>query len=179
MKILSLTALLLLTMVSAISQDAGTGSRSHRLQKAKSRQQWLMRYEKVDTTDSRTGRKFTVSRAYYFNKARRQLQTVHIQEVDTRRGLETTFSFYNNQLTHVLVIPPRSECRRCRKEYYFFENKLHSSNDTHDLQEKARVYTKEAAFLKNRMPDKLEWGYFEWEQSAEPNKNQDNLTVSH
>jgi hypothetical protein len=166
-------------MVSAISQDAYISSRSHRLQKAKPRQQWLMRYEKVDTTDSRTGRKFTVSRAYYFNKAQRQLQTVHIQEVDTRRGLEATFTFYNNQLTQVLVIPPRSECRRCRKEYYFLGNKLHSSNDTHELLEKERAYIQEASFLKGKMPDKLEWGYFEWEQSAEPNKNQNNLIVSH
>jgi len=68
MKALLLTAFLFLQLASAISQDAATGMNSRRVPTAKPRGQWLMRYEKVDTIDSRTGRKISVNIAYYFNK---------------------------------------------------------------------------------------------------------------
>jgi hypothetical protein len=178
MKALFLTALFLFQLLSANSQDVASDMNRLHHEKAKPHQQWLMRFEKVDTTDSRTGRKFSVSRSYYFNKARRQLQTVQIQEVNKRHGLAMTYSFYDNKLTKVTVTPPRSECRKCSKSYYFWNNKLHISNDTSDLKEKAHAYIKEAAFLKNKMPDKLEPCYFEWEPSEEDNKNQEYLIVA-
>jgi hypothetical protein len=177
MKALLLTAFFFLQMASAISQDAATGMNSRRVQKAKPRQQWLMRYEKMDTTDSKTGQKFTVTRAYYFNKKWRQLQTVQIQEVNKRHGLAVTYSYYNNQLTKVTVTPPKSECRKCTRQYLYLDNKLYQSNDTSDVHRNAYAYLNEAVFLKGKMPDKLDWGYFEWERSDRSNESQNYLIV--
>ena len=179
MKRISLTAFLWLLLIAANGQEVATVVNSSPVEKAKPRQQWLMRYEKVDTTDSKTGRKAPVTRAYYFNKTQRQLQTVRIQEVNARRGLAVTYSFYNNQLTQVVVTPSKRECRGCSKQYYFINNKLYWSNDNTDLQQKAQEYIKVATFLKSKMPDKLEWGYFEWERSEDDNKSQDYLIVGH
>jgi hypothetical protein len=178
MKALQLAALLLLQVISAKSQEIASEMNKIHHQKEKPRQQWLLRYEKVDTTDSRTGKTFSVSRAYYFDKARRQLQSIHIQEVNERRGLALTYSFYNNQLTKVTVTPSRSECQRCSKYYYFIDSKFHTSNDTIDVQEKVAAYINEAAFLKSKMPEKLKPGYFEWEHSEEDNTDREYLIVA-
>ena len=91
--------------------------------------------------------------------------------------MAVAFSYYNNQLTKVTVTPPKSECRRCTRQYLYLNNKLYQSNDTSNVQQNAYAYLKEAAFLKGKMPDTLEWGYFEWEQPKAGNKGQDYLIV--
>jgi hypothetical protein len=177
MRALSLTVLLLLQLIVALSQNATANRNRNNLQKEKPRQHWLLRYEKVDTTDRRTGRTFVISRAYYFSKTYRQLQVVHIREEKNRKGLAVSYRFHLNQLTQVTVIPPKQECRKCSMEYYFLHNKLYKSTDTGDLAQKEEAFISQASFLKSKMPDKLEPGYFEWEESGESDTSQEYLIV--
>src|SRR5215217_3162940 len=71
----------------------------------------LMLFEQLDTADA-SGRKFTISRSYYFDEKNRMISTVQEFEnqADPNMGPRVTYTYDQNQLAKVTVIPSKAQC---------------------------------------------------------------------
>ena len=90
----------------------------------------IVRFEKVDTTDE-SGRHFEVSRSYYFDRERKNLLliTVNEKQFHPRTGFLVWYTFSDNKLLKVTTIPSKNICRQCSAEYYFSNDSLINKNE--------------------------------------------------
>src|SRR5688572_24513386 len=111
-----ITVLLLLLSVGtyAGAQTLDTVTIVSKARKFKPGEYFLLSFELMDTVDA-SGKKITMSRAYYFDKQNRMLSSV--REYDNpqkpEKGTQVIYSFGANKLASVAVIPPKSTCRNC------------------------------------------------------------------
>src|SRR5689334_9973387 len=107
--------LLILSMATYVgAQTMDTVHIVNKARKFKPRQYILMMFELIDTIDA-AGKKTPMSRSYYFDNQNRKISSVR-EYSDPRKpekGTQVIYSFAQNKLTAVTVVPPRSTCRNC------------------------------------------------------------------
>jgi hypothetical protein len=129
-----ITLLLFLVMVGTYvgAQTMDTVLIVQKARKFKPREHILLMFELLDTLDA-SGKKITMSRSYYFDKEHRKISSV--REYDSPRkpekGTQVIYSFAENKLTAVAVIPPKSTCRNCTTQYYYSNDSLLSKKEDH------------------------------------------------
>jgi hypothetical protein len=122
----------------------------------------LLMFEVLDTLDA-SGKNITLSRSYYFDKQNRMISSV--REYDNpkkpKKGTQVIYSFAQNKLTAVTVIPPKSTCRNCSSQYYYSNDSVLSKQENHYTKSDPIVFTKQAQFFQSKLPRDLPWGYFD------------------
>src|SRR3982750_2205374 len=98
--------------------------------KFKPREHIMLMFELLDTLDA-SGNKFTMSRSYYFDKQNRMISSVREYHNPRKpeKGTQVIYSFAENKLTAVAVIPPKSTCRNCQSQYYYANDSLLSKKE--------------------------------------------------
>ena len=159
-----ITLLLLLfamgTYVSAQSLD--TVTIVSKASKFKAAEYILLSFEIMDTVDA-SGKKVTMSRAYYFDKGKRMISSV--REYDNpkkpEKGTQVIYYFGVNRLTSVTVIPPKSTCRNCASKYFYSSDSLTSKQENRFAAVNSAVFIKQAHYFLSKIPHDIPWGYFE------------------
>ena len=160
----NITALLLLLTVAtyAGAQTLDTVTVVSKARKFKPGEHILLMFELMDTMDA-SGKKITMSRAYYFDKRNRMLSSV--REYDNpqkpEKGTQVIYSFGANKLASVSVIPPKSTCRNCTSRYYYFNDSLSSKQEHDYTKAHPAIFITQAHYFQSRLPDQLPWGHFE------------------
>src|SRR5688500_11042049 len=113
--------LLLLTIVTYVgAQTMDTVLIVNKARRFNPRQYIMVMFELLDTVDA-SGKKISMSRSYYFDNQNRMLSTVREYEnpKTPAKGTQVIYSFTQNKLSGVTVIPPKSTCRNCATRYYY------------------------------------------------------------
>jgi hypothetical protein len=71
------------------------------------------------------------------------------------------YSFADNKLTAVTVVPPRSTCRNCETRYYFSNDSVSSKQENHYTNANPTIFLKQAEYFQSKLPKDLPWGFFE------------------
>ncbi|MFL5810624.1 MAG: hypothetical protein ACJ749_13970 [Flavisolibacter sp.] len=158
------TALILLLMAGTIL-SAQTMDTVHIVQKArkfKPKEHILIKFEVFDTLDA-IGRKTSISRSYYFYEKQRMISSVREYDNPKRpkKGTQLIYSFSENKLRAVTVIPPKSTCRNCASEYYFSSDTLLAKTERVYTNPNPAVFIRNAYYFQAKLPRELPWGYFE------------------
>jgi len=159
-----ITALLLLlagaTYVGAQTMD--TVLLIQKARKFKPGEHILMTFEVLDTVDI-AGKKSTMSRSYYFDKQNRMISSV--RETNNPKtpdqGTQVIYSFAANKLTAVSVIPPKSTCKNCASQYYYYNDSLTSKQENAYTTINPAIFIEQAHYFQSKLPTDLPWGYFD------------------
>jgi hypothetical protein len=159
-----ITFLLLLLAVAKIAstQTLDTLTIVSKAKKFKSGEYILLSFELMDTVNA-TGKKVTMSRAYYFDEVKRMISSV--REYDNpkkpEKGTQVIYFFGSNNLTSVTVIPPKSTCKNCSSQYYYFNDTLSSKQENRFTNVNSDIFIKQAHYFLSKIPQDLPWGFFE------------------
>ena len=122
----------------------------------------MLMFEVLDTVNA-SGKNISMSRSYYFDKLNRKISSV--RESDNPRkptkGTQVIYSFAENKLTVVTVVPPRSTCRNCETRYYFANDSVSSKQEKHYTNANPGIFLKQAQYFQSKLPQDLPWGFFE------------------
>ena len=155
--------LLLLTVATyADAQVMDTVRIVRKARKFKPGEHILVMFEVLDTVDP-VCKKINMSRSYYFDKQRRTISSVreYTNPRKPEKGAQVVYSFAENKLTAVTVIPPRSTCRNCATQYYYSDDSLLSKNENHYTNSDPTMFIKQAHYFQSKLPHDLPWGFFE------------------
>ena len=121
----------------------------------------LLMFEVQDTVDAK-GKKMSYSRSYYFDEKRRMLSSVREYHNPGRpeKGTQVIYSFSENKLRSVTVIPSRSACRNCSSEYFFSDDSVRKNEREYKTSNPNDFISKANAF-RAKLPTELPWGFFE------------------
>ena len=155
--------LLLLTIGTYISaQTMDTVLIVKKARKFRPGQHIMLMFEMLDTVDA-SGKKVSMSRSYYFDKQNRKISAV--REYDNprkpERGTQVIYSFAENKLTAVTVIPPKSTCRNCAARYYYSNDSLSSKQENRYSYANSANFIKQAHYFQSKLPRDLPWGFCE------------------
>ena len=159
-----ITVLLLLLAVGtyAGAQTLDTVTVVSKAKKFKPGEYILLMFELMDTVDA-SGKKITMSRAYYFDKRNRMLSSV--REYDNpkkpEKGTQVIYFFGANKLASVTVIPPKSTCKNCPSRYLYFNDSLSSKQENDYANVNSAIFIKQAHYFQSKLPDHLPWGHFD------------------
>ena len=122
----------------------------------------LLMFELRDTVDA-SGKRFTLSRSYYFDKNDRTIGSVRENHnpKHPEKGTQLIYSFANNELTAVTVIPPKTTCRNCVTRYFFSNDTVVSKQENRYTTTNSAFLIQQAHFLHSKIPHDLPWGYFD------------------
>jgi hypothetical protein len=139
--------------------NSNTGSINGKL---KLKNQFLVRFEKFDTTET-PGKTFTISRSYYFDGKNRTIRYVETDKTQDKKkkGERRIYTFSENQLINATIIPPKSECRKCGGEYYYWDGHLIGKKEMNFNFDHPETFVTNAMWLKPKVPDFLPWGHFQ------------------
>jgi hypothetical protein len=130
--------------------------------KFRSNEHILIMFELLDTVDA-GGQKFSMSRSYYFDKQRRTVSS--IREYDNPRkpdkGRQVIYSFGDNKLTAVTVIPARATCKNCTSQFYYLNDSLLSKEENQYTNANSAIFIKQAHYFLTKVPKDLPWGFFD------------------
>jgi hypothetical protein len=112
------------------AQSQGTKQIDALERRALSKKKMIIRFEKVDTIDE-IGRHLEVSRSYYFDRDRKNLLLITVNEKQSwpHSGFRLWYTFSDNKLVKITTIPSKMVCRRCNAEYYFSNDSLIYKNE--------------------------------------------------
>jgi hypothetical protein len=119
-------------------------------------------FELMDTVDA-SGKKITISRSYYFDNKDRLISSIrenHNPRVP-ENGTQVIYSFANNNLAAVKIIPPKSTCRNCATRYFYSNDTLISKHQNRYTNVNSANFIKQAHYLQSKIPHDLPWGYFD------------------
>lgn len=164
MKKIPVLLLILTVCTYAGAQTLDTVTVVSKAKKFKPGEHFLLMFELMDTVDA-SGKKITMSRAYYFDKRNRMLSSV--REYDNpekpEKGTQVIYSFGANKLASVAVIPPKSTCRNCTSRYYYANDSLSSKEENGYARANSAIFIKQAHYFQSKLPDQIPWGHFETE----------------
>src|SRR5215207_8773677 len=122
----------------------------------------LMLFEQLDTADA-SGRKFTISRSYYFDEKNRMISAVQEFEnqVDPDMGTRVTYTFDQSRLAKVTVLPSKVQCRKCESQYYFVGDTLLLKKEISYKSSNPDSFVLQAQYFKMQLPAQLPWGHFQ------------------
>lgn len=132
--------------------------------KFKPRQYIMLMFELLDTVDA-SGKTVTVGRSYYFDKRQRTISSVRENDnpQNPKNGTQVIYSFGQNKLSAVTIIPPRSTCRNCETRYYYSNDTLKSKQENQYTKANSAAFIKQAHYFQSKVPNDLPWGYFDGE----------------
>jgi hypothetical protein len=162
MKRTTVLLLLLATGTYVGAQTMDTFLIVQKARKFKPREHILLMFEVLDTLDA-SGKNITMSRSYYFDKQNRMISSVREYDNPTKpkKGRQLIYSFAQNKLTAVSVIPARSTCRNCTSQYYYSNDSLLSKQENTHTNSDPAVFITQAQFFQSKLPRDLPWGYFD------------------
>jgi hypothetical protein len=155
--------ILMLTMGTFVnSQTLDTVRIVSKAKKFKPNQYILLMFELRDTVDA-SGKNITLSRSYYFDKKDRMISSVreYHNPRQPERGTQLIYSFANNKLAAVTVIPPKTTCRNCATRYFFSNDTVVSKLENQYTNVNSAFLIQQAHFLQSKIPHDLPWGYFD------------------
>lgn len=122
----------------------------------------MIMYERLDTLDA-SGRKTYVSRSYYFDNEQRILNSVRENDniTNPKKGTEVIYSFAQNKLSAVTIIPPRSKCKNCASRYFYANDTLVSKQENRHSEANSANFVQQAHYFQSKVPKNLPWGYFD------------------
>ena len=120
-----------------------------------------------DTTDDQTGQSYTQRNSYYFDRVHKELRYIEVFDFDkavkknkTERAFRKkrqipssthiTYTFFDNKLVKVGIIPSTTQCKQCSAEYYFANDILISKREQNVLELK-RNFMSDATFYLTRL----------------------------
>ena len=106
----------------------------------------LLFSELRDTADDQSGKKYSQRNSYYYDFVHKELRYIEVYEFEDllkSRRIEKTFrkkrdipssthiifSFFENKLVKVKLIPPKVQCEKCFEEYYYVNDMIILQND--------------------------------------------------
>jgi len=162
MKKIPVLLLLLTVGTYAGAQTLDTVTIVSKAKKFKPGEYFLLMFELMDTVDA-SGKKITMSRAYYFDKRNRMLSSV--REYDNHqnpvKGTQVIYSFGANKLASVTVIPPKSTCRNCASRYYYLNDSLSSKQENAYTNVNSANFISQAHYFQSKLPTHLPSTYFD------------------
>ena len=122
----------------------------------------MIMFELKDTVDA-SGKNVTISRSYYFDKKSRMMSSVRESDNPKKpeRGAQVIYSFAENKLSAVTVIPPKSKCRDCATRYFYSNNTVSSKQENSNTNVDPAIFVKQAQYFQSKVPHDLPWGYFD------------------
>ena len=122
----------------------------------------MLMFELLDTVDA-SGKNINMSRSYYFDKQRRMISSIRENDNPRKpqRGTQVIYSFSDNKLTAVTVIPPKSTCKNCASRYYYSNDTLLSKQENRYTNIDSGIFINQAHFFQSKLPHDLPWGFFE------------------
>lgn len=162
MKKLTILLLLLAVVTHVGAQSMDTVRIISKSKKFKPSQHILLMFEVVDTLDA-SGKKTPMSRSYYFNEGTRMIGSIreHYNPRKPHKGIQVIYSFNENKLTAVTVIPSKSTCRNCSTQYYFSNDSLLSKLENGYTSTNSAIFINQAHHFLAKLPHDLPWGYFD------------------
>ena len=162
MKKLTVLLFLLAAGTHAGAQTMDTVLLIQKARKFKPGEHILMTFEVLDTVDI-AGNKTTMSRSYYFDKQNRTISSVREANNPKKpdQGTQVIYSFAANKLTAVTVIPPKSTCKNCASQYYFYNDSLTSKQENGYTANNPALFIEQAHYFQSKLPTDLPWGYFD------------------
>ena len=162
MKRITVLFLLLTVGTYAGAQALDTVRIVSKARKFKPSQYIMIMFELMDTLDA-SGKNITMSRSYYFNNQSRMMSSVreYHNPAKPERGTQVIYSFANNQLSAVTVIPPKSTCRNCASRYFYSNDTVSSKEENRYTNTNPAVFINQAHYFQSKVPHDLPWGYFE------------------
>lgn len=122
----------------------------------------LIMFELLDTVDA-VGKNITISRSFYFDKQNRTMSSV--REYDNpkkpERGTQVIYSFAENKLRAITVIPPKSTCKNCPSRYYYSNDTLSSKQENSYTNANSANFIKQSHYFQSKVPHDLPWGFFD------------------
>lgn len=111
-------------------------------------------FRRIDVIDSLTGARSSLYHHYYFDKARRELRSVHVYENDKKHkaGRQIAYTFYDDEVIKVTFIPAAKECKQCKAEYFFSEGKLIYRTEVKVPPQNTEHYQTQARLFLAQMP---------------------------
>jgi hypothetical protein len=120
-----------------------------------------------DTTDDQTGQVYTQRNSYYFDWVYHELRYIEVYDFDSTVNKHKTekafrrkkqipssthikYSFFDNKLVKVGIIPSTMQCKQCSAEYYFANDILISKREQNVLELK-RNFLADATFYLTRL----------------------------
>jgi hypothetical protein len=155
--------LLILTMGTYVrAQTLDTVRIVSEAKKFKPNQYILIMFELMDTLDA-SGKKITISRSYYYDKKVRKISSIRENHNprEPERGTQVIYSFANNNLTAVTIIPSQSTCRNCATRYFYSNDTLISKQENRYTNVNSENFINQAHFFQSKLPHDLPWGYFD------------------
>lgn len=130
--------------------------------KFKPREYILVMFEISDTIDA-SGKKISMSRSYYFDNQNRTISSVREYNNPRKpeKGTQVIYSFAQNKLSAVTVIPPKTTCRNCATRYYYFNDTLVSKQENRYTTANSAIFIQQAHYFQNKVPHDLPWGFFD------------------
>jgi hypothetical protein len=164
MKKIAILSLLLAVGTYAGAQTLDTVRIVSRARKFRPSQNILLMFEVMDTVDA-SAKKITMSRSYYFNKQTRKLGSVRedYNFKSPQNASQVIYSFGENKLTAVTVIPPRSTCTNCASQYYYANDSLSSKRENQYTSANPATFINHAQSFQSKLPHELPWGHFDGE----------------
>src|SRR5947209_10401312 len=122
----------------------------------------LIMFELLDTVDA-AGKNLTMSRSYYFDKQNRMVSSIreYYNPRKPEKGTQVIYSFGENKLTAVTVVPPKSTCRNCASQYYYSNDSLLSKQENSYANANSAIFIDQAHYFQSKLPHDLPWGFFD------------------
>ena len=164
MKRITVLLLLLVLGIYGGAQTLDTVLIVSKARKFHPREYIMLMFELLDTVDA-SGKNINMSRSYYFDKQRRTMSSVRENDnpQKPKKGTQVIYSFGQNKLSAVTVIPPRSTCRNCETRYYYSNDTLLSKQENRYTKVNSATFIKQAHYFQSKVPADLPWGYFDGE----------------
>jgi len=160
-KIMSATITVLFTII-AQAQDASFAFIDSLADKTNPYKTILLFAEIRDTTDDQTGKLFTQRSSYYYDWVRKELRYIEVYNFDgvlkrnvVKRAFRkqkcippatyVKYTFFENKLLKVKLVPSKRECEQCVEEYYLVNDVVISNNKINISGEK-RDFIKESNY---------------------------------
>jgi hypothetical protein len=121
--------------------------------KLKMNKQILVRFEKLDTTET-SGKKYTISRSYYIDRKNGKISYVESEQAEgkNKKGVRTIYAFSENQLVRVTIVPPKSECHKCETEYYYRDGLVIDKIERNYKFDNPERFVEDAMRFKSKIP---------------------------
>ena len=122
----------------------------------------MIMFELKDTVDA-SGKNVSMSRSYYFDNQSRMMSSVRESDNPKKpeRGRQVIYSFAQNKLSAVTIIPSRSTCRNCATRYFYSNDTVSSKEENRYTNVNPAIFAKQAQYFQSKVPHDLPWGYFD------------------
>jgi len=162
MKRITFLLLILALGTYACAQKLDTVLIVKKARKFKPAEHILVMFEVLDTVDA-SGKNIAMSRSYYFDKQLRMMSSVREYNNPRKpeKGTQVIYSFAENKLTAVTVIPAKSICRNCPARYYYSNDSLLSKEENPYTKANSAVFIQQAHYFQSKVPGDLPWGFFD------------------